>query len=452
MMLSAKELIVTLLVVVGGVSGELQEMDLWDMDLSTDSGFAIESDWKVTNGGNPLCMGDWNNDGMADLLVDFRIIFGSETQTDIELDVSKYSGSELTEESLQDCATGDINGDGIDDLVLGSPFANSDLEGAYVFYGSSNLPATLDPDTLDGTTTGYFVPDDNGMELGYSVAAADINGDGYDDVVLRAPGVTTQNKIVVVFGAATQLDVVKSYDIELTARWNEQILDIVAGGDVQGDGFEDIAFRTTKGSKSFVYVLYGAASLPTTIPLKTVKPEGLGMRYKSTVESVAFVDFNGDDLSDLVLGVPGDDETTPGAVYILKGRSNGVSDTFRKSAFRRKDGTKVVGTADASIASQFGKRITSIGDVNADDVDDILITATATNEYDSYGYVLYGRSGYWKEEIAVDDLGADDGYIFFETEYECGGGDFNGDGISDIATTIWYPSSTPRTTVVYGSR
>jgi hypothetical protein len=135
---------------------------------------------------------------------------------------------------------GDVNGDGIDDLIVGAPNYSYDDGGAYVIFGSKDdFLARFELADLDGSN-GFRL---NGREggSGWSVdGAGDFNGDGIDDVVV---GSYTLNESYVVFGKTTGFE----ESIELAEldgtdgfRLGGAFLTVAGAGDVNGDGFDDL--------------------------------------------------------------------------------------------------------------------------------------------------------------------------------------------------------------------
>ena len=100
--------------------------------------------------------------------------------------VIDYSGTEVS-------AAGDVNGDGISDVVIGAPGAG-DAGTSYVVFGSkspNDLSLADLYNDVTHTSSGFSIVGANfGDNLGFSVSGAgDFNNDGYDDVALGAPGV-----------------------------------------------------------------------------------------------------------------------------------------------------------------------------------------------------------------------------------------------------------------------
>ncbi|HYM82332.1 MAG TPA: FG-GAP-like repeat-containing protein [Candidatus Limnocylindria bacterium] len=201
--------------------------------------------------------GDVNGDGFDEIVVGARrfsgnglaeegrvcVYHGSPAGPSLAATWTRDAGQERSEFGAYTISAGDVNGDGYDDLLVGAfRYENPDLdEGkAYLFLGSADGLAT-DPAWED---EGDVARNNFGYHLD---GAGDVNGDGYDDVIISAPGVDTQDftyrnagEAYVYLGSASGL----SEDATWTQRGDQDhmSLEAVRGvGDVNGDGFDDVA-------------------------------------------------------------------------------------------------------------------------------------------------------------------------------------------------------------------
>jgi len=218
-------------------------------------------------------------------------------------------------------AGGDVNGDGIDDFLIGAPNANSGDGAALLFHGPVEGVRTM------STFDAWIYP--AGPEhLGTAVAlAGDVNGDGYDDVVVGAPDESTG-------GAGAGMVYMLPGPVEAYSPANKapyRISGDVAGGgagaalsgvgDLDGDGTEEVmAGAPSANNVGAAYLIMGP-------------PEGAsllseGQAYWSGVNNgdgagsaVSGADLNGDGLNDMLIGAPGDDSATDGgAVFVIFGQ------------------------------------------------------------------------------------------------------------------------------------
>jgi len=249
---------------------------------------------------------------------------------------------------------GDFNGDGVDDIAIGAPFA--DLPGlpysgqAYVVYGRAGLTEpVLELSSLDGTN-GFaingFIPDE---WLGVRVAGpGDLNDDGYKDVAVS--GAETGGSVYVVFGgsavapggvfALSTLD--GSNGFRVPYRYTGLIPGLGGIGDLNGDGIDDLAIGILYDPELFqrVAVLFGAPDIGEGGIVDTSALNGAngfliaGIDQGGlTGESLADAgDLNDDGVTDLVIGVPfAQPPGRPpdaGKAYVVFGRDTGDSADF----------------------------------------------------------------------------------------------------------------------------
>lgn len=168
--------------------------------------------------------------------------------------------------------SGDINGDGIDDLLIGAPEVLGSRGRCYVVFGSKNNPFPLNVDftLLDGTN-GFIV---NGIEqndsLGRSIHSGDINGDGIDDLLIGASGANLTGQAYVVFGSRrpfspalnlSNLDGTQGFVIKGTKPY-DWLGNSISSGDLNDDGIDDVVIGANPLSfKGQNYVVFGSRTL-----------------------------------------------------------------------------------------------------------------------------------------------------------------------------------------------
>ncbi|MCG8374294.1 MAG: FG-GAP-like repeat-containing protein, partial [Balneolales bacterium] len=160
----------------------------------------------------------------------------------------------------QDISSGDINGDGLDDLIIGAPYRNSERGAVYIVFGSSgSFGALLDISALNGTNGFALNGISNLDRSGYAVASGDVNGDGVDDVVIGAyrgdPNGSNSGETYVVFGKTTAfssaieisdvIDGTNGFIMNGIAGNNESGTS-VSSGDINNDGKDDVLIGAPK--------------------------------------------------------------------------------------------------------------------------------------------------------------------------------------------------------------
>ena len=227
------------------------------------------------SGASVSVAGDINGDGIDDLIIGAPhattvaayagksyLVFGSDQGLPNPLNLSALNGTNgivINGESVFDYSgaavstAGDINGDGIDDLIIGAPGASPNVgySGAsYVVFGDDQgLPNPLNLSAIDGSNGVMFNGVANYDESGASVSAAgDINGDGIDDLIIGAPYASAGDGTgYVVFGSdqawvspvnLSGLNGTNGFLINSAGEGDTLGVSVSAAGDINGDGVD----------------------------------------------------------------------------------------------------------------------------------------------------------------------------------------------------------------------
>jgi hypothetical protein len=359
-------------------------------------------------------------------------------QSDIKLVASDASTGEEFGAAL---AAGDINGDGYDDVVVGSQYhhGTANYAGAvYIYYGSASGTDPADEDILqasDGTSYDYF---------GCSVSTADIDNDGYDGGIVGAryaPGVGSSTGVVYVYyGSSSGVDASSEQKIYASdGGSSDEFGKSVAGaGDLDGDGYDDVIVGAGEDDDNgagagAVYAYYGSATGvdPAREDKQLASDGAADDDFGDAVAAAGDVD--GDGYDDVIVGAWLDDHTATdsGSAYVLFGSASGL-DPAREDKLTASDGN----------ASNYwwGYSVSGVGDLDADGYADMVVGAFADKDNGTAAgaaYVYFGSStgvDLSREQKMV----ASDGqaWDYYGTSVS-GGGDVDGDGYDDLVVGAW---------------
>ncbi len=276
-----------------------------------------QNDWF----GSPLSSGDVNNDGYDDLLVGSMggnkayLFWGSSSGLDHLSNVTLI-GNSSSYDFGESISSGDVNNDGYDDVIIGSRTYGSGDEGrVYVFWGNETNDFVYSRNyTLDKGE------DDN---FGRSVFSGDVNNDGYDDVLVGAT-TGTYGDVFVFWGNETN-DFTNLRNYTIDHDWYA-FGDSVSSGDLNGDGYDDVLVGVPgSGGEGGAYIFWGNETNDFTRNNNYTLPyDDWSMGSGFFGESVFSGDLNGDGYDDFLVGRP-EDSSNQGEVYVFWGSSSGIN-------------------------------------------------------------------------------------------------------------------------------
>ncbi len=364
---------------------------------------------------------------------------------------------------------GDVNGDGYADAAVGLPEYNGFQGNVKVYYGSSTGLSVVESWGKFGNAAGD--------QFGTAIAAAgDVNGDGYGDLLIGAPGVSNNQGVVYLyFGSAGGLGMFS--DVTLSGTSGSFGLAAAGAGDINGDGYGDVVVGSPfltgwnggpRYNMGLVQVFLGAPAGPPTTPSWEWSSGLSGTRTGTSVSAAG--DVNGDGFGDILVGQPGlnggdgsalcflGEASGPAAtpVWTINGQSGslealgsvvaGVGDLDRdgyadaaigiptaagggrveyyegwSQGLKTSPTTTVTGN---STGDRLGQSVAGLGDVNGDGYGDSALGVPGLDKVE----IRFGGAlgvGQTADAVITGLSGSDFGFAL-------GGGDVDGDGYSDL--------------------
>ncbi|MEM6298355.1 MAG: integrin alpha [Bacteroidota bacterium] len=360
-------------------------------------------------------------------------------------------------------AIGDVNGDGIDDIIISAngyySSTRTRTNESYVVFGQNgSFSSSFDLSTLDGTN-GFVI------DLGERVASAgDMNNDGLDDIIIGNTnadpnGLNNAGESYVIFGQSSfsdtlnvsSLNGVNGFSISgATDRIESGV--VASAGDVNGDNFDDLIIGTSGNDNNSVtgeaYVIFGQSSFASNLNLSTLNgTNGFTLRgitiddYAGDAVSSAG-DMNGDGLDDLLIGAPGALGSAPnyggGESYVVFGQTNFGSSFFDLSSLNGMNGFTIDGVENGR---SVGNELAAAGDMNGDGFDDIVLgvrSAGRNFSYEGKSHVIFGQSSF-SGSLDLSNLNGINGFTLngidpsdYSGNSVASVGDVNGDGLDDL--------------------
>ena len=430
-------------IVFGTLEGWPEALNLSLLD--GDDGFVVSREEPFDRHGSDVSsVGDFNGDGIDDFIVlaqnatidgvlgagEAYVFFGRNSAFPPSTDASALNGSNGFRIGIGDVAftvnadgskvsngilrrvgsAGDLNGDGLDDIVLsynvdvyGSEWRNS------VIFGTRDTSTDIinlsAMDRSAGFTFGSYA---FFFERNSEQALGDVNGDGIDDLALSGP----YSSIYIVYGSM--------------------------------DGFaEDLDLESLDGSNGFK--IFGGIETST---------------YSYFGENISGAgDVNGDGINDILIGsMLGQNEFTgpnPGIAYVIFGSNAATDPIVDVTALDATEGFAIGGSSgnfyqSSNGLSYLGSTVSGGGDLNGDGVGDLVVTAPGAGD-GGHAYVIYGQSTAPSAAINVfvsrtlDDILANSELhsitshlaLFSEGAYENGSNSMDVETISQLESYGW---------------
>jgi hypothetical protein len=380
---------------------------------------------------------------------------------------------------------GDLNNDGIDDIILGAPYAKIPddvippqnyyaVGKAYVLPGSDS--GFSNPYNLSDSVPSFHGGEENDTAGRTVSTAGDVNDDGIEDIIIGANEVGSVGQIYVWYGGflpfaphdLSDISGLNGFTIIPEIRNSDGIIRLNTAGDFNDDGIDDIIIGYSsaspggKNGAGKTYVVFGNDAVPTATPVfinladldgtngVMINGELAGDLSGSAVSSAG--DLNGDNIDDIIIGAPRASRSNPnnkeGRAYVVFGSSSAFTSPIELSAL---NGTNGFIINDGNDWDRAGTSVSSIGDVNHDGLDDIIIGVPEVDPFalpqdldPGSSYVIYGSLSAFPNPFNLSDINGNNGFRITGAnpgdqlgKSVSAAGDVNGDLIDDFIVGAW---------------
>jgi hypothetical protein len=380
--------------------------------------------------GRRLVVQDINGDGIVDVLISADqadtayLVLGPVSG---DADLASADATFVAEGEHNDAgralAAGDIDDDGVEDVLIGAwmdSTGGTQAGAAYLVLGP--VSGDIDLSTADAT----FIGQEARNWAGSTVAVGDLNADGTDDVLIGAAGWEPEGAVYLLFEPVMEITDLSAADAMIVGEeiYMENGISVVK--DLDGDGVDDLLIPGNYWDGVYnlnaVYIVHGPVTETVTLS-EAADAMFIGAdNYDYAGTSIATGDLNGDGLEDILIGAPGMGIYEPGGAYLEFGPVDGIVGLSEADA-----------TLQGGEDYEYAGMSVAVGDLDNDSVEDSIVGSDPNGEGSTPGraYLTFGPI-VGIVDLSETDATLEGEFTQDEAGYQVAAGDLNADGVDDV--------------------